>query len=51
MEPHGVQKQKPIVNTQKIKRKVYEHTTEESHQTAKRELEKKKGTERNYKNS
>lgn len=41
-------KQKPIVKTQKIKRKECKYTTKENRQTTKEE-EKKKGTERNEK--
>ena len=41
-------KQNPLVNTQKIKRKGYNHTTKESHQTtkekSKRRREEQRGT-------
>ena len=35
-------KQKLIVNTQKIKRKEYNHTTKKSHQTMKEESRRRK---------
>lgn len=35
-------KQKPIVNTQKIKRKKYKHNTKESPQTTKEESKRRK---------
>lgn len=45
-------KQKATVNIQNIKRKEYKYIIKESHQTLKgEEEEKKKRTERNYKNS
>ena len=42
-------KQKPIINTQKIKKKEYKHTTKESHQTyQKRDEGKKKEALQNH---
>ena len=38
----GTMKQKPMVNTQMIKRKKCKHTTEESHQTTKEERKRKR---------
>ena len=35
-------KQKPILKSQKIKRKEYKHTTEESHQITKKESKRRK---------
>lgn len=38
-------KQKPTVNTQKVKRKEYKHTTKGSHQTTKEESKGKEQRE------
>ena len=44
-----ITKQKPMINTEIIKRKEPKHNSKESHQTTRENQEKKKGTE-NYLN-
>ena len=44
-------KHKPIVDTQKIKRKVSKHTTKESHQNTKEEKKGQRGTTKQPENN